>query len=138
MDQVVETVWNTLNPTLQQFIRRRVPDTPTADDLLQEVYLKVHTNVDSLRDPARMESWVYQIARHVITDYYRAQKPQAEIPRECSQVGHLVDKPRHLPRHLPHFQVLKPFDLQPFSQSSVSNLQFSICNPQSFIVNHAP
>ncbi len=79
MDQVVETVWNTLNPTLQQFIRRRVPDTPTADDLLQEVYLKVHTNVDSLRDPARMESWVYQIARHVITDYYRAQKPQAEI-----------------------------------------------------------
>ena len=79
MDQVVETVWNTLNPTLLQFIRRRVPDVPTADDLLQEVYLKVHTQVAALRDPARMESWVYQIARNVINDYYRAEKPQTEI-----------------------------------------------------------
>jgi RNA polymerase sigma-70 factor (ECF subfamily) len=77
--QVVEVVWNNLNTCLQQFIRRRVPDMATADDLLQDVYLKVHTRVDTLRDPDRLESWVYQIARNVINDYYRTQRPLDEI-----------------------------------------------------------
>lgn len=79
MTPVTEIVWNNLNTCLQQFIRRRVPDAATADDLLQDVYLKVHTHVGALRDPDRLESWVYQIARNVINDYYRAQKPLDEI-----------------------------------------------------------
>jgi len=79
MEQVVEVVWNTLNTCLTQFIRRRVPDNLTADDLLQEVYVKIHTHVNVLRDPDRLEAWVFQIARNVINDYYRAQRPLDEI-----------------------------------------------------------
>ncbi|HEX2618662.1 MAG TPA: RNA polymerase sigma factor SigZ [Phototrophicaceae bacterium] len=79
MNNVVETVWNTLNPCLIRFIRRRVPDEQIADDLLQEVYLKIYTHITSLRDDRRLEAWVFQIARNAIIDYYRTRKPVDEL-----------------------------------------------------------
>jgi RNA polymerase sigma-70 factor, ECF subfamily len=74
-----ETIWRSLNAPLERFIRSRVPDTDTADDLLQDVYLKIHTRIDSLRDDERMQAWVYQIARNTVYDYYRSHKPALEI-----------------------------------------------------------
>lgn len=47
---------------LQAFIARRVENTPTAEDLTQEVLLRL---VRSNADPA---AWLYRVARNVIID----------------------------------------------------------------------
>lgn len=75
----VEEVWNTFNTRLERFIRKRVSDEQAADDILQDVYVKVHTHIDSLRDDTRLQAWVYQIARNAVHDHYRSQKPHAEM-----------------------------------------------------------
>jgi RNA polymerase sigma-70 factor, ECF subfamily len=74
-----EIIWKTLNTPLERFIRSKTPDVETAHDLLQDVYIKIHRGIDTLRDDERTEAWVYQIARNTITDYYRRQKPTVEI-----------------------------------------------------------
>ncbi|MBE2270434.1 MAG: RNA polymerase sigma factor SigZ [Anaerolinea sp.] len=73
-----ELVWNNLNDQLVHFIRVRVPDKATADDLLQEVYVRVQTGI--LRDEDKLHAWVYQIARNVIIDYYRRSEPFDGLP----------------------------------------------------------
>lgn len=79
MEKSAEAVWQVLNGRLARFIRHRVPDEYAADDLLQDVYLKIHTRIDTLRDDQRVQAWVYQIARNAIYDYYREQMPVTPI-----------------------------------------------------------
>lgn len=72
MATITEQAWEAFHAPLYQFIRRRVPDEATAEDLLQEVFLKIHQHGDHMRDARRLESWIYQITRNLIVDYYRS------------------------------------------------------------------
>ena len=75
-----EQLWETFSVPLQQFIRRRVPDPHSAEDILQDVFLKIHTQIDTLQQQDRVAAWMYQIARNAIADYYRAQRPTSVVP----------------------------------------------------------
>lgn len=67
-------------PRLRAFLRRRVRDDATADDLTQETLLKVYRSRASLRDGTRLEAWLYRVARTTLIDHYRRQKPTEELP----------------------------------------------------------
>ncbi len=72
MMTITEQAWEAFHAPLHRFIRRRVADEATAEDLLQEVFLKIHQHGENLRDTRRLESWIYQITRNIIIDYYRS------------------------------------------------------------------
>ena len=74
-----QTVWTQLSDDLRRFIRRRVADENLAEDLLQETFLKIHLSLDSLKDSARLPAWVYQIARNVLNDHFRAKQNDASL-----------------------------------------------------------
>lgn len=76
----LETIWHEFDTKLRQFIFRRVSDADTTEDILQEVYIRIHAHIHTLRDDRKLQSWIYQIARHAIIDYYRSQKTAAELP----------------------------------------------------------
>lgn len=73
-------VWERFSVDLQQFIYRRVANRQDAEDLLQDVFLKIHSRINTLRDEDRLAAWVYQIARNTITDYYRRNDPLVDLP----------------------------------------------------------
>jgi RNA polymerase sigma-70 factor (ECF subfamily) len=75
-----ENIWETFHTGLRHFILQRIPDEQSADDVLQETFLKIHTRIASLRDEDKLQSWMYQIARNAIADYYRQQKATVELP----------------------------------------------------------
>lgn len=70
---------------LRAFIRRRVRDDATADDLAQETMLKVFRSRDALRDGQRLEAWLYRIARTTIIDHYRRSRATEELPETLSE-----------------------------------------------------
>ncbi len=72
-------VWTQLHERLLSFIRRRVRDQSDAEDILQEVFARVHANIGGLVNRQRVQSWVYQITRNAIVDYYRTKKRVAEV-----------------------------------------------------------
>lgn len=72
---VTEHAWYALYEPLRAFLRKRVHQEETVEDLLQEVFLRIHTHAESLREGEKLESWIYQIARHRMIDYYRQQRP---------------------------------------------------------------
>lgn len=65
---------------LRGFIRSRVRDNATADDLTQETLLKVFRSRTALQQGQRLEAWLYRIARNTIIDHWRRQRPNDELP----------------------------------------------------------
>ena len=51
-----------------------------ADDIVQDVWLKMQRGLDGLKDRSRLVSWIFQIARHAIIDHYRAPGHGKEMP----------------------------------------------------------
>jgi RNA polymerase sigma-70 factor (ECF subfamily) len=92
MSLTTEEVWEEFHTPLQHFIRRRVPDEVTAEDVLQDVFLKIHQHVDTLKDVRKLESWIYQIARNAIIDTYRRSRPAITLDAQ-----EVVDLPEELP-----------------------------------------
>ena len=74
-----EMIWVQLSDDLRRFIRRRVADDHVADDLLQETFLRIHRNVDTLNETNRLAAWVYRITRNVIHDHYRAKNDNVSL-----------------------------------------------------------
>lgn len=80
MVMTTENVWEAFNTNLKQFILKRVTNEDNAEDILQEVFVKIHTRIHTLRDEEKLPGWIYQIARNTIYDYYRAQKNILALP----------------------------------------------------------
>jgi len=64
------SVWQTHADSLRAFLMRRV-ERDAVEDLLQDVFVKVHEKLNGLRDEERLNAWVYQITRNLIVDHYR-------------------------------------------------------------------
>lgn len=75
-----EKIWKEFHDPLRRFILKRVPDEQSVEDILQDVFLRVHTRIETLRDEEKLPSWLYQLTRNVIIDYYRSRRPTAEMP----------------------------------------------------------
>ncbi|MFL1895996.1 sigma-70 family RNA polymerase sigma factor [Aquimarina sp. 2-A2] len=76
MNTDIKTIWIDLNEELYAFILGKIKDIPTAQDLHQEVFIKVQTNMHQLQHTAKLTSWVYQITRNTIMDHFRKQKKE--------------------------------------------------------------
>ena len=73
-------IWREVHQGLRAFIAKRVADEAAAEDLLQEVFVRMQRGLGGLKKESRLVSWIYQIARHAIIDYYRARGRQPERP----------------------------------------------------------
>jgi RNA polymerase sigma-70 factor, ECF subfamily len=80
MNATLEHIWYEFAEKLGRFIRTRVADPATAQDILQDVFVKIQQQLERLNDPAKLQSWIYQIARHAIIDHYRTRKETFEVP----------------------------------------------------------
>jgi len=78
----LELLWDQYCCRLLAFIRRRVSDEAEAEDILQEVFLRVHRNLCCLPDWNKPEGWFYRITRNLIIDHYRQRKDMIEISEE--------------------------------------------------------
>lgn len=76
MSEEVRIIWESLNNGLRSFISSKVKNDADTDDILQEVYLKIHDHINGLKDSSKIRSWVYQITRNLIIDKYRLNKQE--------------------------------------------------------------
>ena len=79
MEKKVTDIWNKFSANLKQFIASRISNQSDVDDILQQVFIKIHSRIDTLKDETKIESWIYQITRNTIIDYYRAAKKEVNL-----------------------------------------------------------
>jgi RNA polymerase sigma-70 factor (ECF subfamily) len=67
-------VWNNINDRLTNFVYGKVKDVDLTKDIVQDVFLKVFTKADTVRNKDKMIAWVYQIARNEVINHFRKAK----------------------------------------------------------------
>ncbi|HEX9017744.1 MAG TPA: RNA polymerase sigma factor SigZ [Anaerolineaceae bacterium] len=90
MERNFEALWVEMHGRICRFICSRVADPDDAEDILQEVFLRIHTHLETVRDVDRLESWMYQVARNGVIDYYRGHRwlvPLTDLPVEDELSG---------------------------------------------------
>lgn len=78
--------WELFIGRMRKFVSKRVSDPNDVEDILQEVFLKVHASLGTLRDRNHLSPWLYRIARNTIIDHYRTRRTYVpatdELPDE--------------------------------------------------------
>jgi RNA polymerase sigma-70 factor (ECF subfamily) len=67
-------LYDLLAPRVFNLVLRSVRDRPTAEDVCQEIWLRVHAEIPNLRAPEATRSWLYRIASHACIDFSRSSR----------------------------------------------------------------
>ncbi|HSV93065.1 MAG TPA: sigma factor, partial [Desulfobacterales bacterium] len=64
----LEQIWHDYAARLKAFIRGRIGDAAEADDVLQEVFLRIHTGLCCREAATHLARWIYRATRNLIVD----------------------------------------------------------------------
>ncbi|MBL0744661.1 sigma-70 family RNA polymerase sigma factor [Chryseolinea lacunae] len=73
MNSIAISDWLKTQNELRAFVYKKVRDKALAEDIVQDVYLKVYTHISSLKESDSITAWIYRITRNVISDHFRKQ-----------------------------------------------------------------
>lgn len=76
-NQRITEVYRRERSRLLNFIRRRVPDTDDAEDVLQDVFYRLMEANALLMPIEQVTGWLFRVARNRITDLFRKKKPES-------------------------------------------------------------
>src|SRR5260370_11650830 len=72
--QQASVLFDRYNKRIFNFLRQLTNDTMLAEDLAQNVFLRLIKYRNSYREGNRFQSWIYQMARNVFADHYQSNK----------------------------------------------------------------
>jgi RNA polymerase sigma-70 factor (ECF subfamily) len=98
--KISEQIWQEYHSRLRAVILKRISDEAVTDDILQDVFLKLHTGLASLKDETKIQSWLFQFTRNTIIDYFRSRKPALQLPEWISESE--TDSDERVTRELSH------------------------------------
>src|SRR5438132_12556544 len=85
-DQRISEVVKREQSRLLNFIRRRVPDSRDAEDILQDVFYELAQANRLLMPIDHVTGWLFRVARNRIIDLFRKKKPERfsdiAVPRD--------------------------------------------------------
>jgi RNA polymerase sigma-70 factor (ECF subfamily) len=64
--------WQDIERRLRPYVARRVASVADVDDVLQEIFVRIHRGLSNLRDGESFGGWVYRVAQSAIADAARA------------------------------------------------------------------
>ncbi len=71
--------------SVRKFILAYVKDEWVADDLIQETFIKVQKNLNTVKDPAKLSSWIFRVAYNLCHDHFRQSKRSSLNQRSFQQ-----------------------------------------------------
>jgi RNA polymerase sigma-70 factor, ECF subfamily len=89
-----EAIWHEFHEGLLGFVERRVRSRETAEDILQEVMLRIHRQADGLERAEAVAAWVHAIARNAIVDHYRSARVRRELATASAIEPETGDEPK--------------------------------------------
>lgn len=82
----IEKIWTAIHGKLYGFIFKYVNNDDDVNDIIQDTFIKVKTNIDKLKNPSKLESWIFQIARNTMQDYFRQQNKSTSFNDNRSDI----------------------------------------------------
>ena len=132
-------IYNQYYAKVRKFVLASLKDEWVADDVVQETFVRIQENLEGVRDPARISSWIFRIAYNLCQDHFRQSRKSAndesisqekmEISKEAPiqkeleqrQMGQCVQNRMNLlPESLRTVLIL--YDIMDFSHHEVAEI----------------
>jgi len=107
-------------------VRKMVIDHDDADDLTQEVFIKVHRAIDAFREDSQLFTWIYRIATNECLSYLNKKKRRFFLPIEdvSQQLISKLDSSAHISGDDIQKKLQKALLKLPDKQRLVFNLKY--------------
>lgn len=90
--KAIKIFWEKYRYKLLYFISRKVPDYQDAEEILQDTFISALDSLPAFRFKSSLYTWLCQIARHEIADFYRKKKLKTIIFSRFPFLEQIVDK----------------------------------------------
>ena len=81
-EKAVEALFERYRRPVYAFVCRMVNgDSMTADDIFQELWIKVLNKLDLYQEDGKFAAWLFRIARNQVLEHFRREKSRAKIGR---------------------------------------------------------
>jgi RNA polymerase sigma-70 factor (ECF subfamily) len=144
--QQASLLFDRYHKRLFNFLAKMTMDRIAAEDLTQNVFLRMLKYRGSYRDGARFQSWIYQMARNVFVDHYQESKNKSGIvkmenlPDKVDETGEDLEQQervlhlsmQRLPEEqrellvLTRFQHMKYEEVAEIMNTSVANIKVKV------------
>ena len=83
----ITPIYKQFHSDLLGYVKSKVRSREDAEDILQNVFIKISANVDKLTEDVKLKNWIFTITRNAIIDYYRANatKKKFAVPDEIDE-----------------------------------------------------
>jgi RNA polymerase sigma-70 factor, ECF subfamily len=71
MKMEIKNIHEQFHKMLFNFINKRISNSDDAEDILQEVFIRISTHMHGVTEEQKLKSWIFTVTRNAITDYYR-------------------------------------------------------------------
>jgi len=88
-------VWEEFSGRVRSHLLKNIRNKSDVDDLMQDIFMKIHAHLPHLRKREKLSSWIYRIADNTLNDYYRKNPGQeTEFDEDRTAPGNAdVDDP---------------------------------------------
>lgn len=88
----VSGIYTQFHQSLLSFVRSRIRSKEDAEDILQNIFIKISTRVNELSEEEKLRSWIFAITRNAIIDYYRANANRKYIAVDNEMEENILDE----------------------------------------------
>ncbi|MDJ0839716.1 MAG: sigma-70 family RNA polymerase sigma factor [Acidobacteriota bacterium] len=75
------------------YLVNHLPEREDAEDLYQEISMKVLGHAGELKDPGRYRSWLFSIAHNAVRSFFRKRRPELDEERIAVEPAPMHDGP---------------------------------------------
>lgn len=69
-----DQIWQAYGKEILHYFQRKTQNTQTAQDLRQDVFIRVHQHISKLEDTAKVQQWLSVISRNVLHDHWKREQ----------------------------------------------------------------
>lgn len=135
-DTDVETlfveIFDSYHQRVFHYLYRIIGNRDSAEDLVQEVFLKIYKHLPRYREKRKLSSWVFKIAHTTLMDYFRKTNVQHGLFVEPDEMFILEAQPDKNSYSPEHYLVTK--ELQEHFEKIIMNLPYKL--KEVFLLRH--
>src|SRR5688572_24231068 len=82
----VAGIYKQFHSELLGYIKSKVRSREDAEDIVQNVFIKISSSLDKLTEEVKLKNWIFTVTRNAIIDYYRvnANKKKLAVNEEIT------------------------------------------------------
>lgn len=88
----VTGIYTQFHQSLLAFIRSKIRSKEDAEDILQNVFIKISNNVGKLSEEQKLQSWIFTITRNAIIDHYRNNASRKNVDANTEVDENILDE----------------------------------------------